>query len=203
MTATLQQISRAHSTARRTGVPVDEVLDGALDDSDVERGQISRRSVLTGMTAGGAALALSGIARRLPRASASTAARVAPRIVIIGAGGAGTRCAHALWDQGIRSQVYEGADRIGGRMWTLRNFFADGQIGERGGGFVSSEHARMRALVARFGLALEDVNGGSQPGGKDVFLIDGQPYSVRDIVADWGNAYDAFSAAAKAAPYPQ
>jgi monoamine oxidase len=195
MTATLQRISRAHTTSRRTGVPVDEILDAP--------GDISRRQVLAGAAAGGAALAFSGVAGRLPRAAASTPTRDAARIVIVGAGGAGVRCAHALWDQGIRSQVYEGADRIGGRMWTLRNFFADGQIGEHGGGFVSSEHHHLRALVARFGLALEDVHGGSQPGGTDAWVIDGRRYTVAEIVDDWGHAHDAFHDAARSAPYPQ
>jgi monoamine oxidase len=204
MTAMLRRISSVHDTSRRTGMPVDEILDDAAPKEHAGRPpQISRRDVLAGAAAGGAALAISGVAGRLPHAAASTSARDAPRIVIIGAGGAGVRCAHALWDQGIRSQVYEGADRVGGRMWTLRNFFADGQIGEHGGGFVSSEHHHLRALVARFGLALEDVDGGSQPGGTDAWAIDGRRYTVAEIVDDWGHAHDAFHDAARRAPYPQ
>jgi monoamine oxidase len=203
MTATLQRISRAHETSRRTGAPVDEILDGALDDAGADGRQLSRRQVLAGSAAGGAALALSGLAGRLPRAGASNAARDVPRIVIIGAGGAGTRCAHALWDHGIRSHVYEGADRIGGRMWTLRDFFADGQIGEHGGGFVSSEHTHMRALARRFGLALDNVDGGSVRGYPDTFFVDGALYPRSEIVDDWAGAYPAFHRAARRAPWPQ
>ncbi len=203
MTATLQRISRAHAASQRTGAPVDEILDGALDDPRADGRRLSRRAVLAGTAVGGAALALSGVTRRLPRAGASTAGHDVPRIVIIGAGGAGTRCAHALWDRGIRSQVYEGADRIGGRMWTLRNFFADGQIGEHGGGFVSSEHTHMRALARRFDLTLDNVDGGSVRGYPDTFFVDGAFYPRSEIVDDWAGAYPAFHRAARSAPWPQ
>src|SRR5689334_13997983 len=94
----IARIGRAHAAAQRTGIPVDEVLDGAL-----ESGTVSRRAVLGGAIAGATALT---IGRRLPRA----AAKDAPRIVIVGGGGAGVRCAHALWDHGIRSTVYEASD---------------------------------------------------------------------------------------------
>jgi monoamine oxidase len=191
LTRQLRRIAGAHDAAYRTGVPVDEVLDGALDD-----GTISRRAVLGGALAGAAALT---IGRRLPRA----AAQDQPRIVIVGGGGAGVRCAHALWDHGIRSTVYEAADRIGGRMWTLRGFFADDQIGEHGGGFVSSEHTHLRALVSRFGLQLEDVDGGAQRGYPDTFFFDGARYSRADLLADWAAAYPAFQDAARRAPWPQ
>jgi monoamine oxidase len=216
LAADLQRIGRAHDVSRATGVPVDEVLDGALASAGAagpaptEVGGISRRNLLAGTVAGGAALAVAGIAGRLPRASAAghrptvrKAGAGDPNIVIVGAGGAGTRCALALADHGIQSTVYEGADRIGGRMWTLRNFFADGQTGEHGGGFVSSEHTHMRGLVKRFGLALENIDGGSIRGLPDTYYMQGDFYSRSDIIHDWGDAYGAFHHAASRAPWPQ
>jgi monoamine oxidase len=209
LAAELQRIGRAHSASRRSGVPVDEILDGApIGATEPPERVVSRRNLLAGTVAGGAALAVAGMAGGLPRAGASSRAAKRPahgdpNIVIVGAGGAGTRCAHVLSHHGIRSTVYEGSDRIGGRMWTLRDFFADGQTGEHGGGFVSSEHTHMRGLVSRFGLALENIDGGSQRGYPDTFFFDGERYTRSDLIADWGAAFPAFHDAVKRAPWPQ
>ena len=50
----------------------------------------------------------------------------APRIVIVGGGVAGCTCAYRLQQSGIASTLYEASDRIGGRTWTLRDYFAGG-----------------------------------------------------------------------------
>src|ERR1700738_2994913 len=93
-----------------------------------------------------------------------------PKVVIVGAGAAGVRCAHLLWTKyGIRAEIYEGnPHRIGGRTWTLRDYFA-GRIAEQGGAFISSEHTAVRALCHRFGFTLETVRGGAQPKGPEVY----------------------------------
>ena len=81
-------------------------------------------------------------------------------MVIIGSGIAGLGCAYRLWAaHGIRSEVYEyNADRAGGRIFTLRNFFDAGQYTEQHAEFISSEHTATRRLAARFGLALDNVD---------------------------------------------
>lgn len=50
--------------------------------------------------------------------------------------------------------MLEARDRVGGRVWTLRNPDT-GQYAEAGGEYLDSEHSEMRALVDRFGLRTE------------------------------------------------
>src|SRR4051812_48402991 len=49
----------------------------------------------------------------------------APKVVIIGAGTAGLVCAYRLQEKGIAARVIEASTRVGGRMFSLRNFFPD------------------------------------------------------------------------------
>ncbi len=118
-------------------------------------GSISRRQALGGAGAAALAAAAGGRAGRADRAS-----RADRRIVVVGSGLAGLGCAYRLWrDHGLRSVVYEANPaRAGGRVQTLRGFFADGQYSEQHGEFISSEHTAMRALAAAFGLTLDNVN---------------------------------------------
>ncbi|MFY0545543.1 FAD-dependent oxidoreductase [Brevibacillus sp. H7] len=48
---------------------------------------------------------------------------------------AGLTCAYRLKQAGYHATVYEASNRIGGRCWTRRGDFADGQIAEHGGEF--------------------------------------------------------------------
>ena len=78
-------------------------------------------------------------------------------VVVIGAGLAGLSAAHELAAAGGAVTLVDARDRIGGRVWTVRDGFADGQHGEMGGEFVDEGHARMFALARRFGLSLVRV----------------------------------------------
>src|SRR5207253_116979 len=49
---------------------------------------------------------------------------------------------------------------VGGRVWTIREPFADGRHAEGGGEFIDTGHVTIRRYVRRFGLALEDTRGG-------------------------------------------
>jgi monoamine oxidase len=88
----------------------------------------------------------------------SGSARPGPRIVIVGAGLAGLTCAYRLGQAGYRAEVYEASSRIGGRAWTLRGLFADGQTAEHGGEFVDSDHADLLTLIRELGLDTIDLN---------------------------------------------
>jgi len=122
------------------------------------RAGLSRRQILRGAAAAGLAVAVPAGALASPAASA--AVRPDQRVVIIGSGIAGLGCAFRLWARhGVASEVYEyNPARAGGRIDTLRGFFADGQYAEEHGEFISSEHTEMRRLAAGFGLTLYDVN---------------------------------------------
>ena len=77
-----------------------------------------------------------------------------PRIVIVGAGIAGLNAALTLQDAGLACEVYEAADRVGGRMRSDGATWADGMVTERCGEFIDSDHDALHQLIARFGLTL-------------------------------------------------
>ena len=72
------------------------------------------------------------------------------RVIVVGAGLAGLTAADRLADHGWEVVVLEARQRVGGRVWTLRNPDT-GQYAEGGGEFLDSEHSEMRKLVDRFG----------------------------------------------------
>ena len=160
----LRQARAVAAWARRTGCGPDEAADMLAERAataagqrgqDGGRGTVSRRVVLGG--AGAAAFSSAvPVAWLSPRGMGGHGQRV----VIVGSGIAGLGCAYRLWaGHGIRSEVYEyNAQRPGGRVATLRNFFAAGQYAEEHAEFISSEHTATRRLAASFGLVLDDVN---------------------------------------------
>ena len=130
-------------------------------------------------------------------------AAAGPRVVIIGAGLAGLRCADVLWHKhGIRPTVYEWDGRVGGRCETLHGYFAGGQTAEMHAEFISSEHTMMRALVKRFGLKLFDEN--ALPAGlRSTYWFDGKRYTQADLNADWRAwGWKLFHHAVNEAPWP-
>jgi monoamine oxidase len=161
---------------------------------------ITRRDFLRG--AGGVAAGLAAAPVLGPLAVRSARARDA-RVIVIGAGVAGLRCAHRLRHSGITAQVYEAADRIGGRTFSVTNFFSDGQVAEHGGEFISTEHSATRNLARSLGLRLEVINGGELPGGEEVYRIDDEFYTYAEASADWLVARRAFRDELHAAPWPQ
>src|SRR5215218_5246261 len=79
-----------------------------------------RRELLAGGAGLAAAAMLSG---PLSRAIAASS----PRIAVVGGGLAGLTCSYRLKQAGHRVDLYEASDRLGGRCWTLRGAFAEGQ----------------------------------------------------------------------------
>ncbi|MCC2655100.1 MAG: amine oxidase [Panacagrimonas sp.] len=134
-----------------------------------------RRRVLAGLGGGAMAAALPATAFAIPKVDTKL------RVAIVGAGLAGLSCADQLARNGVRASLFEAADRIGGRCWSLRNFFP-GQVAERGGEFIDTAHKAMLAYAREFGLELEDVN--KNPG--EVFYhFDGAHHSEAAVVAEF------------------
>lgn len=73
-------------------------------------------------------------------------------VVVVGAGLAGLTAARLLRAQGVEVDLIEGGPRSGGRARTVRAPFVDGQYVESGAEWVDTDHARMRSLMARFGI---------------------------------------------------
>lgn len=72
-------------------------------------------------------------------------------IAIIGAGLAGLVAARELEKRGCRVAVFEARDRIGGRVWTLRDGFS-GMHAEAGGELIDDDQEEIRKLAREFHL---------------------------------------------------
>lgn len=133
-------------------------------------------------------------------AAARPGAAGQPRIVVVGAGLAGLRCSHWLWTRHhVASTLYEGhPERIGGRCWSLRDYFSNGLITEHGGAFIDSNQYAALDLAAELGLQLEDYNGGELIGLPEVYWFNGGYYTYAQASADWEHfGYRAFHDAVK------
>jgi monoamine oxidase len=81
------------------------------------------------------------------------------RVLVVGAGLAGLAAARELEDRGLVSTVVEARDRVGGRVWTCRDGFAEGQHAEAGADLIESEQTALLTLVRRFRLKLVPILG--------------------------------------------
>ena len=73
-------------------------------------------------------------------------------VLVAGAGLAGLVAARDLAAMGASVTIVEARDRVGGRVWTLRDGFVDGQHGEAGADMIDEEHTSLRALLDDLGL---------------------------------------------------
>ena len=141
---------------------------------------VSRRGLLAGAGAAAAALTVP-----LPAMAAQA------RIAIIGAGLAGLSAARELKKTyGLNADVYEGDTRIGGRCYTARGIFAEGQIAEHGGELIDTDHVQIRRLAKDLGLELTDVLKATPKNTEAMYLFNGLPYNLADATKDWQPIYD-------------
>ncbi|MBS0169476.1 MAG: FAD-dependent oxidoreductase [Nitrospira sp.] len=78
-------------------------------------------------------------------------------MIVAGAGLAGLTAAMDLQRRGARVTVVEARDRLGGRVWTMRDGFAEGQHAEAGGDLIDPGQETIRRLVQDMGLALSPI----------------------------------------------
>jgi monoamine oxidase len=192
-TALVRRLVEAASVAREAwqhDVEVDKVL----------AARISRRELLRGAgtlsLAGAGALALG----RLPNATAAVTPQ--PRIAIIGAGLAGLTCAYRLKQAGYLATVYEASDRVGGRCWTIRGAFNDGQIAEHGGELIDQGHTSIRQLAHELGFTLDNLLASQANGTEDFFYFDGVDYAFADATDDLKGIWQQLHTDVSAASYP-
>jgi monoamine oxidase len=185
----IQHLYSTHHEAHQRGVPVEQVR-----EERAER-RVSRRDFLraAGVAAGAAALA-----GRVPLANAATA----PRITIVGAGLAGLSAAYTLRQAGYLADVYEAADRVGGRCWTLRGAFNDGQIVEHGGELIDQGHTAIRQLAQSLGLTLDNLLQAEKNGAEPLYYFDAGPYTYAQASADFNAVYQKLHRDVSEASYP-
>jgi monoamine oxidase len=175
-------------------------LAGAVQDAVATIAAGERRTTRTRLVkeAGVAALGLTA----LGRFAAPARGAAAPKIVVVGAGLAGLSAAYALRNAGHIAEVHEASNRIGGRCWTLRGAFADGQLGEHGGEFIDQGHTHIRQLAQGFGLKLDNLPQAEQNGTELLGWFDGAPYRADEMSNDLKAAWQKIHADLSAASYP-
>src|SRR3954453_2948080 len=75
-------------------------------------------------------------------------------VLVAGAGFAGLAAAPDLTARGATVRVVEARDRVGGRVWTIRDGFVDGQHAEAGGDMIDEAQQAIRALADDLGLKI-------------------------------------------------
>jgi monoamine oxidase len=177
------------------------MLDGvqrAVAEVAAESGEL--RTTRAGLLrrAGAAGLGLAALGRLAPPSHGASG----PRVVVVGAGLAGLTCAYRLRQAGYAAEVHEAADRVGGRCWTERGFFADGQIYEHGGELIDQGHTQIRNLAQELGLRLDNLRRAEVNGTELLAHIDGSPYDFAEITDDLKQAWQKIHADVSAASYP-
>ena len=79
------------------------------------------------------------------------------RVVVVGAGLAGLTAARDLTRQGAEVRVVEARDRLGGRVWTLRDDEFSREPVEAGGEFIDGDHTAIRELARELDVPLVRV----------------------------------------------
>ena len=97
------------------------------------------------------------------------------RVLVLGAGVAGLTAAYELQKSGYQVTLLEGRDRIGGRVWSVREGFEDGMFAEIGAVRIASTHARLLDYLDELGLEKQEF-----PSGDSLFYIGGERFMKRE-----------------------
>ena len=165
----LQRAAAIARIAQQSRMPLDE-FHAQVQEQRIDR---QRRRLLQGAGAGVVLAGCASLAKPIPPAGQAD-------VVIVGAGIAGLTAAWRLRQQGVRVQVFEAQQRVGGRMLSLRGHFADAQVVELGGELIDSDHTQIRALASELGLQLDDLLDGDAD--HDCWYFDGRLIDEAEIV---------------------
>ena len=70
---------------------------------------------------------------------------------------AGLAAARALTTAGARVSIFDARDRVGGRVWTIRDGFASGQHAEGGADIIESDQSAVMSLVRELKLPIVPI----------------------------------------------
>ncbi|MDJ1185120.1 NAD(P)/FAD-dependent oxidoreductase [Roseofilum casamattae] len=164
---------RLATESHRRGIPIDEYSEQHQSE---KRQCLKRRSFLkkAGAFGGGILLAVGG-----QSCHAATLAEdiAAPKIAIVGAGIAGLNAAYTLKKAGYYATIYEASNRVGGRMYTIKDAVGEGVWVNLGAEYINSDHDDMLALAREFQIPLLDRFVAEELVLKDLYYFEGQTIS--------------------------
>jgi len=173
-TPLMRQLQAAASIAgevAKRDVPVEQVIEERVQQ------KISRREFLQKAMLASAVMAVPPVAFNLGTKIVNAA--TAPRVAIVGAGLAGLTAAYRLQQAGINAQVYEASSRVGGRCYTGRNAFNEGQIYEHGGELINTDHTDILNLIQELDLQVDDLY--AYENGDFRIVMDGALVSMEEL----------------------
>jgi len=145
----------------------------------------SRRQFLKQSAAVGiAGIAASSFPGLFAYADGSRTSNKSPRIAIVGGGLAGLNAAYQLKKAGYNATLFEGRQRLGGRVHSRRGIVGEDLIVEMGGEFINSDHSDMLQLVQDFNLTLFDrrADAANLEVPDSAYYFDGKSWQEQDLV---------------------
>lgn len=121
---------------------------------------------------------------------------------MVGAGIAGLAATLTLHDSGIACEVFEAAERVGGRMHSDTETWGDGQTSEWCAELIDTDHVTMLALARRFGLPVVDLWSGQPPESEDTLFFGGEYYPRSQAERDFERIMPVLEEQLDAAGFP-
>lgn len=177
--AMLRRAAIIAQKSRETGIPADELL-GMLADRPPNF-PISRRQLLHG----GLATATAVAAGTFTREGAFAQQPGRSPILVVGAGIAGLTAAYRLRQGGVRADIIEASNRVGGRIRTVPKVAGTQIFADVGGEFIDTGHTTLISLATELGLQAIDLANVQRTFVKDTFFFQGRRFSVAQIIADF------------------
>jgi monoamine oxidase len=112
-------------------------------------------------------------------------------VLVAGAGLAGLAAARDLTALGATVTVVDARDRVGGRVWTIRDGFVERQHAEAGGDMINDDQHAIRELASQVGLKLTRIL-------RDGFAMirpdaNGRPHQAARAVRGWDHLASALN----------
>lgn len=109
------------------------------------------------------------------------------RIAIVGGGIAGLHAGHIFKKASINFTLFEASERVGGRIFSIKNQFGENLTTEFGGEFIDTNHEDMLNLVKEYDLSLYDLELDVKKSGliKDAYFFSGKHYSEKELTDEF------------------
>ncbi|MBE9184336.1 FAD-dependent oxidoreductase [Microcoleus sp. LEGE 07076] len=187
--ALMAMLRRAASIAqksRETGIPADELLGMLTAKRSYPLGNrtsnfpISRRQLLHGGLAAASAVAAATFTRE-----GAFAQQGRSPILIVGAGISGLTAGYRLRQGGVRADIIEATNRVGGRIRTVPKVAGTLIPADLGGEFIDTGHTTLISLATELGLRAIDLAQVQSGFVKDTFFFDRRRFSLEQLIADF------------------